>query len=381
MSTVRPRPDRTIDRFAQDAAKSFTLAARYYTDPDIAERERHAIFASSWQMVCHASDVADQGQYHTATIAGERLFVVRDEEGVLRAFFNVCLHRGHSILQGQGRLNKLMTCPYHAWVYDTSGRLKGARMSDRMADFDYDDFQLADIAVQEFCGFVFVNLATDAAPMEQVYPGVTDEILARHPNPATLRLASSSTFNIAGNWKNVGDNLLECYHCHPSHKAFVDLIDMSGYRNETYDNWSIQTGRSNEANQVYEVASGAQGFASIFLWPNVSIGQLPGQRGLFIFHFEPAGPESTLQTLRYYSPDGQRDDVELKAMDYFNNVLGPEDVDLVEDVQVGLRSAAYHQGRFICIPDRPEISEHAVHHFHSMVRAALGVGGDESGPQ
>lgn len=375
MATTRPRPDPDIDRFNPDPTRSFTLAARYYTDPDILEQERSAIFAASWQLVGHASDVAQRGQYLTAEIAGERLFVVRDGDpdkgGALRAFFNVCLHRGHSILQGRGQLNGLLTCPYHAWVYDTSGQLKGARMSDRMADFNYDDFRLVDIAVEQFCGFIFVNLAENPAPMAEIYPGVADEILSRHPDPASLQLASTSTFSIAGNWKNVGDNLLECYHCHPAHKAFVDLIDMPGYRNETFQNWSVQDGPSNDVNGVYEVSSGAKGFASIFMWPNVSIGQLPGQRGVFIFHFEPTGPEETFQTLTYYSPDGELNDVEEKAFAYFNDVLGPEDVALVEDVQVGLRSAAYHQGRFICIPDRPEISEHAVHHFHSMVLAAL----------
>ncbi len=374
MPSLPVRPDRSVDRFDPDPSVSFTMAATMYTDPEVAAHERRAIFADSWQWVGHGSDAAEPGQYFTATIADERIFVIRDNEGELRAFFNVCLHRGHSLLKGSGKLNGLITCPYHAWVYDSTGALRGARMSERMPDFDVEDFRLAEVAVEDFCGFVFVHLGDAPEPMDACYPGLRDAVTAIHPDPTNLRLATDSTFDIAGNWKNVGDNLLECYHCHPTHKAFVDLIEMATYRNEIFENWSIQSGRANVGNDVYEVTSGAPGFTSAFVWPNVSIGQLPGQRGVFMFHFVPTGPETTLQRLAYYSPDGELDQLETRAFEYFNDVLGPEDVALVEDVQIGLRSAGYHQGKFICIPDRPEISEHAVHHFHAMVLDALGHG-------
>ena len=188
---------------------------------------------------------------------------------------------------------------------------------------------------------------------------------------STLRPAATSVFDIAGNWKNVGDNLLECYHCHPAHRGFVELIDMDTYRNDTFDGWSIQSGAHRSDNDTYTVATGKRGFSSLYLWPNVSIGHVPGFRGVLTFQFVPTAPERTLQTLTVLTPDGQMSEDESKGLAWFNDVLGPEDVALVEDVQKGLRSLGYHQGRFICIPDRPEISEHAVHHFHTMVRAAL----------
>lgn len=371
MTSLHVRPDRSVDRFSADAIESFTMAASLYTDPEVAEAERRAIFGNSWQWVGHVSAVAEPGDYFTATIADERLFVIRDHDNQLRAFFNVCLHRGHSLLQGSGHLNGLITCPYHAWVYDSTGALRGARMSERMPDFNVDDFRLADLAVEVFCGQIFVHLGDSPQSMDDTYPGLRDEVRSLYETPESLTLACESTFDIGGNWKNIGDNLLECYHCHPAHKDFVDLIDMGGYRNEIFENWSIQTGPSNPSSSVYQAPSGAQGFSSVYVWPNVSVGQLVGQRGVFMFHFVPTGPETTRQRLAYYSPDGELNEVEQAAFDYFNNVLGPEDVALVEDVQIGLRSAGYHQGKFICIPDRPEISEHAVHHFHAMVRDAL----------
>lgn len=370
---IHARPDRSVDRFDPDPIQSFTLAAEMYVRPEVLEREWPAIFHRTWQMVGAASKVAEPGSYMTAEIGDQRVFVIRSSDGELRAFFNVCLHRGHSLLKGEGKLSARITCPYHAWAYDTDGQLAGARMSDRMVGFDESEYALPTVAVEQFCGLIFVNLDQDPKSMSETYPGAEETIRSLIPQVDDLRPASVTSFDIKGNWKNVGDNLLECYHCHPAHRAFVDLIDMDTYRNETFTNWSVQSGRCRPENGVYPVASGAEGFASVFLWPNLSIGCLPGQRGLLAFSFMPTGPESTDQQLMFLSPDGQLEPEEEEGFAYFNQVLGPEDVSLVEDVQVGLRSIGYHQGKFICIPDRPEISEHSVHHFHAMVRAALDI--------
>lgn len=367
------RPERSVDRFDPDPARSFTLPADLYTRPEVLEQEWAAIFHQTWQLVGPASSVSEPGDYLTAEIGDQRVFVIRSADGELRSFFNVCLHRGHSLLQGQGTLSSRIVCPYHAWAYDTEGRLTGARMSDRMDGFSVDEFALPGVAVEQFCGLVFVNLDPDPVSMAETYPGAEEAIRSLVPQVDGLQPASVGTFEIEGNWKNVGDNLLECYHCHPAHRAFVDLIDMDTYRNETHTNWSVQSGRCRPGNSVYSVSSGSPGFASVFLWPNLSIGCIPGQRGALAFSFMPTGPESTHQEVLFLTPDGQLDEVEQQGFRYFNEVLGPEDVSLVEDVQVGLRSIGYHQGKFICIPDRPEISEHGVHHFHAMVRAALGL--------
>lgn len=367
------RPDKTTTRFDADPERSFTLPASYYTDPDVLAAEQSAIFWRSWMWIGHVSQVAANGDYLTSDVAGQRVFAIRTAAGELKAFFNVCMHRGHALLEGAGTVTNRITCPYHAWAYDTDGHLKGARMADRMADFDYTEFQLPEVAIEEFCGFLFVNLSPEPTPMSQVYPGAEDAIRSFVPQPEDLAPADVSTFVINGNWKNVGDNLLECYHCHPAHPAFVDLINMETYRNDTFENWSLQSGSSRATNEVYAVGDD-DGFESLFMWPNVSIGRLPGIDGTFVFQFSPTGAEQTLQTLTVYSRDGEMGASSESAFAYFNEVLGPEDVALVESVQVGLRSLGYHQGRFICIPDRPEISEHAVHHFHSMVLNALGEG-------
>lgn len=372
VTDITPLPDRSVDRFDDnDPTRSWTLAARSYTDPAWYERERETLFTTSWLYACHVSEVRDPGAFVTLDVVGQRVFVIRQGDGSLSGFFNVCQHRGHSLLEGRGVISNLITCPYHAWAYDTAGALQGARMSDRMEGFDHADFSLPGIAVEEFCGFVFVNLDAGATSMDDTYPGLRTAVLELEGNPESLELQSTSTFDIAANWKNVGDNLLECYHCHPAHRGFIDLIDMDHYLNETHEMWSIQSGPGRSENNTYDVTTGPNGFASIFAFPNVSFGRLPGMAGIFVFNFTPTGTETTRQDLIYFADQAEPTETEASAFEFFNEVLGPEDVALVEDVQVGLRSLGYHQGRFICIPDRPEISEHAVHHFHQMVRAVV----------
>ena len=278
-----------IGRFTDDPRRSFTLPSAVYTDPAVLELERERIFWRSWILVAHESDVADTGAYVTVDLLGQPIFLIRSEDDELRGFYNVYQHRGHLLLEGRGVAGKRITCPYHAWAYDSAGVLKGARMSDRMDGFDHAEFTLPSVRVETMAGFIFVNLDDEARSMDEVYPGLADELdrLAFHDGP--LAAVDTATFDIAGNWKNVADNLLECYHCHPAHPGFVDLIDMDGYRNDCHENWSVQSGPLRPGTEVYDAEEGAQTFASVFIWPNVSIGHIPGQRGRLIFQFFPTG--------------------------------------------------------------------------------------------
>ena len=132
----------TVDlgNFSADPVQSFTMPSALYVDPSVLEHEREAIFWRNWIFVCHESEIAELGAYVTADIVGQPVFVVRSDDGEIRAFYNVCQHRGHLLLEGSGTIGQRITCPYHAWAYDSHGQLRGARMSDRMESFDFDDF-------------------------------------------------------------------------------------------------------------------------------------------------------------------------------------------------------------------------------------------------
>jgi choline monooxygenase len=369
-------PDKSEDRFNADPELSYTMAARLYTDPGVLEIERREVFYKSWICIGHASELADPGAYVTADILGQNVFAIRGRDRVLRAFYNVCQHRGHELLKGRGRAKNIITCPYHAWAYDYDGTLQVARLCEDVRGFSKADFTLPGIRIEELCGFVFVNLDPYCAPMAQTYAGLEAELERFCPNAAELEPAQTVVFDIAANWKNVGDNLLECYHCAPSHRDFVDLVEMGTYEVVTHDNWSSQYGRCRPSNSAYpfEARDGSwakDGFSTIYMWPMFAFTTFPGTDGIAAFSALPTQAEVTHQEFTYYSPDGKMTQTETALMDYFRNVLGPEDVALVESVQKGLSSRGYHQGRFVIDKARTHTSEHAVHHFHSLVARAL----------
>ena len=150
--------------FLTDPTRSFTLPARFYLDEQIHQLENKAIFQSSWYYAGHSSQLPENGDYLTFAINDQSIFVLRDRAGELKAFYNVCQHRGHELLAGRGRTN-VIVCPYHAWSYDLDGSLIGARNSAKMAGFAKCDYSLKPVQVEIFCGLIFVNLDLKAEPL------------------------------------------------------------------------------------------------------------------------------------------------------------------------------------------------------------------------
>ena len=375
MNILNKRPDFSVDQFSAEAETSYTLPAEMYHSTKTLDAEASAIFMRSWLYAAHLSELSDPGQYVTMEILDQRIYVIRTKAGELKAFFNVCQHRGHSLLHGKGQARSLIVCPYHAWSYDHDGKLQAAPNCNHVKGFSRDNFGIPEIRVDTLAGFVFVNLDPQARPMAEVYPNAENRIHDLCPGTANLHSTREVVFDIEGNWKNVGDNLLECYHCSPAHKAFVNLVEMTSYTVETHENWSIQWGECRCENTAYDydAGSGSSEFSTLYIWPTTAIVKLPGTKGLAAFSFTPVTPEMTHQVFTYHAPQPGLTETETRALDYFQDVLGPEDVALVENVQKGLHSLGYHQGRFMVDESRPHLSEHAVHHFQRLVGKALGM--------
>ncbi len=359
----------------EDAQRSYTLSAAYYTDPAIYEREKEAIFYKTWHCLGHLSQLERPGDYIAATIADQGVFVLRGKDGVLRGFYNVCQHRAHELLQGEGNVKAVITCPYHAWAYDLEGKLRTARNCESLPDFDKADFTLPQIAVEAFCGFVFVNLDERAASLASQAGDLAEDLRARIPYLDELKPVRAVCFGdsrMAAGWKVVVDNFLECYHCTPAHPAFADMIAMESYRMETFGLWSRQLGGDIKPdNEAYRIdpAENDQSAAFWYLWPTTTINLLPGHREVAMLSVRPHDHQSAAFVGQIYAPDGRIDEARL---DYLNQVLGPEDQSLCESVQRGLRSKGYDQGRIVVDETRSGISEHAIHHFHRLVQQALG---------
>ncbi len=362
--------------FCSEPRESHTIPARFYFDQQIFELEKETIFHRSWWCAGHKSQVADPGCYITTKIHEQDVFVGRARSGELRAFYNVCQHRGHQLLSGSGKAN-LIVCPYHAWAYDFDGTLKAARNTDDMENFNKCDFSLKPVRVEEFCGFVFVNLDQDAASLKEQTGDLEEEIRHYAPQIDTLKFAQRDTYHVDCNWKVMVDNFLECYHCHTAHKDFVDLVDMDSYTTKTHQIYSSQTSNAARSTQnsayTFEKGDVDFGYAGWFLWPNLTIWVYPGEANISTLQMVPAGPEQTIEYQDWFVPEGKASAQLQSAMDYQRDVLQPEDISLCLSVQKGLRSKGYNQGRFVVDKSKSELSEHAVHHFQKMVVEALGA--------
>ncbi|MGB0411223.1 MAG: aromatic ring-hydroxylating oxygenase subunit alpha [Pikeienuella sp.] len=362
--------------FRADPKTSYTLPARFYTDEGIYKAEKAAIFYKTWHYAGHVSQVAEPGQFLTTKIHEQNVFVARGRDNELRAFFNVCAHRGHELLEGTGKKN-VITCPYHAWAFDFDGRLVNARNSENVAGFDKCDFSLKPVRVEVFCGLVMINLDPDAVPFAEQFDGLEAEIRQYLPRVDELAFAQRDTYDVAANWKVLVDNFLECYHCATAHRDFVDLVDMDSYRTITHKAYSSQCSAAprTTTSKAYEFTPGDVdfGYAGFFVWPNFTIWIYPGEPNLSVLQMNPSAPERCLEYQDWFTLGGKVTKQLSDAIAYQKDTLQPEDIGLCESVQRGLHSLGYNQGRFIVDEGLTELSEHAVHHFQSMVATALGA--------
>lgn len=357
--------------FDADPARSMSLRAAAYTDPRWHDLDLRAIFGRTWQWICHVEKLRAPGSYVAATVAGMPIAVVRDRPGRLRAFYNVCKHRAHELLTGSGTTGTIV-CPYHAWVYDLDGSLRGARRADRMPNFDRTQICLDQIRVEEFGGFVYVNLDSAAAPLAVQAPDLAAEIARWAPDVADLTFARRLTYDVRSNWKNVIDNFLECYHCHIAHPEFVSLVDMKTYEVRTHGIWSSHFAEAGKAaNPAYDVSTASVTQHAVWwLWPNTCLLRYPGRGNFMIFQVVPAGPDRTLETWDFFFETDRLRDAEVEAVRYIDEILQPQDISIVESVQRGMTTPAFGQGRIVYDPDGSGLSEHGVHHFHGLVLGA-----------
>ena len=193
-----------------------TLAGRFYTSPEVFTLERERIFASRWVCVGREQEIAEPGSYMTCEVAGESLIVLRDRSGGVRAFFNVCRHRGTRICtEVSGRFSQTIQCPYHAWTYALDGKLVGAPSMEGTPGFDKIDFPLHRAHIANWEGFLFVDLAATPEPFERAFAPILDRF-ARYRMP-TLNAVRRIDYDVAANWKLIFQNYSECYHCPTAH--------------------------------------------------------------------------------------------------------------------------------------------------------------------
>jgi phenylpropionate dioxygenase-like ring-hydroxylating dioxygenase large terminal subunit len=347
-----------------------TLPWSWYSDPTVLTLERERIFRNAWQYAGHAGEVAEPGSFTTTRVGDLPVVLVRDEEDVLRAFLNVCRHRGSLVCEGSGRRATLQ-CPYHAWTYGLDGRLITAPRANREGGLDTEDLGLVALALDTWGPFVFVNPNADAEPLHDLLEDLPERIAAAGVDVDALRFVQRSESDLAANWKICAENFLECYHCSVAHPGFSAVVDVSpdSYGLETSNRRMSQTGAPRPEPRPgyeggYDLGGEVERGQFHLLFPGTVVNVMPGRPNISIGPITPAGPERTHRFLDYFvAPDAPQEWVD--EMLAFDSEVGAEDTKLVERVHEGLRSGLIDEGRLL-----PE-SEKLVAHFQALVVQTL----------
>jgi Rieske 2Fe-2S family protein len=347
----------TVASYQQGAR---TMPGAYYTSPDILAEERETIFARQWNCVGRASTLAARGDYVLRDIAGESIIVLRDQAGTLRAFFNVCRHRGTQLCAAaSGRLSETIQCPYHAWTYATDGRLIGAPHMQDVAGFDKKEYPLHAAAVAEHDGFMFVNIATDPVPFAQAFAPVMERF-ARYGLGA-LSVRHRVTYDVAANWKLVFQNYSECLHCpviHPELAAILpyqsganDLVEgpfLGGYMELTPPNASATlSGRA--CGRLVSAGLGTDDRHRAYyyaLMPNMLLSIQPDYVNYYML--TPVSVDHTVVESEWMFAPGQDGDATFNPQDAiaFWDVTNRQDWDIVARSQRGIASRRYAPGPY-----------------------------------
>lgn len=352
-----------------------SLDARYYTDPAVFEMEKQGVLARTWQLAGHVSQIENPGDYFTFDIAGENLFCIRTKQGDIRGYYNVCQHRAHELMQGEGNA-KLIVCPYHAWTYELTGGLRSGPNTKAVPGFDKSSICLSPIRIEEFCGFVFANLDPDAAPMDTWFPNVRAELSAFVPDIERLKPLEWVEIPEKCNWKVSVENYSECYHCQLNHPTFSNGV----VKSDTYDiqpqGYCLRhTTESQNLNQMtypidLQANDHAGDYSSWFLWPMVSFQVYPGNV-LNTYHWRPLDHEHVVVWRGWYSVDGVDSETVRRLAVQDRATTVEEDIHLVQSVQRGLQSRGYRPGPLVVDPKCGVRSEHSIKVLQGWMRDAI----------
>lgn len=340
-------------RIARDLEQGRTLPLSWYTDPAVADAETQRIFAYTWQYIGRAADVAEAGQFVTGEIAGTPVVVVRDRDGSLNAFHNVCRHRAAKVVLEECGQRRTLQCHYHAWTYGLDGSLKGAPRSRSEASFPQSELGLRKASAATWGPFLFANLDESAEPLEAQLADVPALTAGAGIDVDNLQFHFRVEYDLKCNWKIAIENYLECYHCPTAHPGFSHVLDtdMGAYRLELEATHAWQNGPlrplSDAGTTGYTGRDGVVPEGRYFaMFPNMKLNINPGLPNVSIGPITPVGPDNSHGFLDYYfSPDVTQQWID--DMIVFDNEVGAEDTVLVESVQKGIRSGSVAQGRIM----------------------------------
>jgi len=354
-----------------EVAQTRTLPGSFYADPAVYDAEKQAIFLKSWHYACPLSALENRGAYVTLQILDQQIVLVRDQDDEIRGYFNVCPHRGHRLLEGTGQ-KRIITCPYHAWSFDLTGRLVAAREGGSDKTFVGSGICLKTVQVGTLASFVFVNLDPDAKPFADYTAELAKSIESVIPDLSDYKVRESVGYfggDYACNWKIAIDNYLECYHCEVAHKSFCDMMDVKNSTFSLYDNFIYQFvpsgGKETSTAYTIDLKEDAVDGHFWFLFPNIIFSIFPGTKNFSVSWVDPISVDSSLRKFVTMTPDGISKEREAARSKWGLEVLNEEDRQICRSVQTGMVQRGFDMGYYLVDP-RGNLSEDTVRQFHRM---------------
>ena len=349
---------------------AWTIPASWYVDSRLAELERRAVLARTWQVVGRDDQVREPGQYVTAQVAGEPVVVVRGEDGVLRGFFNVCRHHAAEVMTEPAGRARVLRCPYHGWTYGLDGSLKGTPDFAGVRCFERAENGLVPLEVEAWERFVLVRLEPGGPSLREVLGTDLVAQFAKLELPK-LHFLERRHYAFECNWKVFVDNYLDGgYHVPHLHKGLDSVLDYASYRIVNGERFCLQHSPMIHEGAEAETGAVRTGQQALYYWiyPNFMVNWYEGlmDTNLVI----PRGVDRTEVVFDFYFADVASEEAQARnrASIAVGDRIQAEDTAICHSVQRGLASRAYRAGR---LSVRREAGEHL---FHRLLHADLSRG-------
>ncbi|WP_439657213.1 aromatic ring-hydroxylating oxygenase subunit alpha [Lentzea sp. HUAS TT2] len=359
-----------------------TLPGNTYTDPAIFAQEQEKIFEQMWFCAVRSADLPDPGNFRTVQIGRESVLVTRSRDGSLRAFLNICRHRGAKLcVEESGTVKRNFQCPYHAWTYGLDGKLVAAPNLTSMPDIDRVEYGLKKVHLREWLGYAWLSLADEPASFEETVQQDVRERLGNldaigNYQVSELALGRRITYDVKANWKLIIENFMECYHCATIHPELTEVLPefADGYAAQYYVGHGAVFGEeikgfTIDGSEGFENLSGVDAeqdrrYYAITVRPQVFINLVPDH--VIIHRMYPMAADRTIVECDWlYAKDvvATGKDVS-RSVELFHRV-NEQDFEACERCQPAMSSRAYRDGG-VLVP-----SEHHIAEFHSWVQGKL----------
>ena len=351
-----------------------TLPSSWYYRDDIFALEKERIFCREWLCVAREEELPAAGDFRVLDVVGESIILVRNRQGVLRAFYNVCRHRGSRLcrtdeaapvgmaVHGGVIAARSILCPYHQWSYDLDGHLVTAPHMANVPGFDKSTISLYPVGLECWGGFIFLNLTPAEARPFDTQLGEIPQRIQRYPL-AGLRIGHSITYPVAANWKAVCENYNECYHCggvHPQLCAVVPAFRKAGGAGL---DWSRGVPHRAGANTfTHSGTTTRRAFPTLdqdelerhkgeVIYPNLFVSLARDHVAAFIL--QPRGPERTDVVCHFLfeSCEIEKPDFDPTDAVEFWDMINRQDWSACESVQCGMRSRVHQYGYYAPMED------------------------------